>query len=223
MDYLKENLMYAEILEISERAIEIKPYEDSINIKFMEALVELKQGEYALRHYEFFTRKLFIDLKLSPSKKLIEFYNKIKSKNNSFYSNIDLNTMEEELKSEFDSKRLIFSDPDNFKFMYNYELRNKNRRVDIKIELVLITLESRSYKELTEEELQRGMKLLADAFSKHLKPVDLVSKWNENQIIMLIYDHEEVDIENIVDKINHKFNLRKRDDKLSLNIKTSSL
>lgn len=80
ISYLKENLMYTEIIEVCEKAINIKPYEEIIHLDFIEALINLKQYSYALIHYEFFTKKLFNDLAIAPSRKLTELYKKIKQK-----------------------------------------------------------------------------------------------------------------------------------------------
>lgn len=223
MDYLQEKHMYNEIVEIAERAIEIKPYEDSIYLNLMEALVELEQKEYALRHYEFFTKKLYNDLRIPPSKRVIEFYKKNKFKSDTSDSIVNLNTINGELDMESDSKNVVFCDHDNFKFIYNYEILNKDRETDTSIGLAIMTLESKSYRELSEEEMLRGMELLTYLFYKHLKPVDIVSRWNKRQMLILLYEIQKEDIEKIAKKINEQFDLKKLGANLRLNIKIRNI
>lgn len=218
-DYLKENSMYDEIIEIAEKAIEIKPYEESINLRFMEALTALDQDDYALAHYEFFTRKLYNDLKIVPSKELNEFYKKLRAKERDFNPNISLNTIDEEMLKEFDVEKPALCDLHYFKFVYNYEKINKKKRENTKVGIGVITIETMDYRELTKEEIKEGTKLIVYILLKYLKPGDLISKWNERQTLILIYKLKENKIERIVEDINKKFNTIKLDKNLSLNIK----
>ncbi len=93
IEYLNQNSMYNEIIEICEEAINIKPYEEIIHLSFMEALINLNQHSYALVHYEFFTKKLLNDLGIAPSKKLLDIHKRIQSNEDTTHERIDLNTI----------------------------------------------------------------------------------------------------------------------------------
>lgn len=225
IDYLKENLMYTEIIEICEKAINIQPYEEIIHLNFMEALINLKQHSYALIHYEFFTRRLFNDLGVVPSKKLTELYKKIKQKEDNPNSSIDLNKIDDEMSKEFNLGGVVFCDAEHFKFLYNYEKRNKNRRVDksIGVGIGIVTLYSRAHTQLSKKEIKKAMDLLGYVLFKSFRYGDVVSKWNDNQMIILLYGLRQEHIKIVVDKINNNFNEAKSDDKLTLNIKLNIL
>lgn len=75
---LKRQKEYKRIIEIAEKAIESQPYEEALNVYFMEALIKTDQREYALNHYEYFTRKLYNDLKMKPSQEIKNVYNLIR-------------------------------------------------------------------------------------------------------------------------------------------------
>lgn len=225
LDYLKENLMNTETISICETAIKIKPYEEIIHISFMEALVNLKQQSYALIHYEFYTRRLFTDLGIIPSKKLTQLYKKIKEKEDDYSSRIDLNHVEDEMTKEFNFGGVIFCGKEIFKFIYNYELRNKDRRADkdIGIGIGVITIDSDSHNCLSKEELKKGMDSLGYVFFKTFRYGDVVSKWNDSQMLIMLYAMKEEHIEVVVEKIRKNFNEQKLDDRLKLNIKFSIL
>lgn len=67
------------------------------------------------------------------------------------------------------------------------------------------------------------MDLLGYVFFKSFRYGDVVSQWNDNQMIILLYGLREENIKTVVDKINNNFDLAKDDDKLSLNIKLKIL
>lgn len=225
IDYLKENFMYAEIIEICEKAIIVKPYEEIIHLDFMNALIKLDQYAYASLHYEFYTKKVYKDLGIKPSKKLKEIYKKIKKKDDSSYKKIDLNKIDQEIEKDFDFPGAMLCDVDYFKFIYSYEKRNKNRRVseNTVVGVSIITLESDSYRELTKEETKEGIDLLKYTLLRSLRAGDIISKWNESQMVMILYGLQGNGINAVAEKINNNFNEVKFDKKLSLNIKIDIL
>lgn len=219
IDYLKEESMYTEIVDICEEAIKIKPYEEIIHHNFMEALIKLNQHSYALIHYEFFTKKLFHDLNIVPSEETKAIYKKIMVKEEDSKANIDLNKIDEEMVKGFNFTGLMFCELEYFKFMYNYEKRNKERNKDTKIGIGIITLESRSHKELSDKQIKTGAQLLEYTLFKTLRFGDIVARWNDRQLIMLLYGLGEEGIKPVAGRINNYFDSEKHDDKLGLKIK----
>nr|WP_300004387.1 BTAD domain-containing putative transcriptional regulator [Tissierella sp.] len=225
LDYLKENSLHTETINVCETAIKIKPYEEIIHYTFMETLVSLKQQSYALIHYEFYTRKLYTDLGVVPSKKLRELYKKIKQKEENPSARIDLNHLDSEMTKEFNFGGVIFCDKEIFKFLYNYELRNKERRsdTDLGVGLGVVTLESESHRVLNKKELKKGMDSLGYVFFKTFRYGDIVSNWNDSQMLIMLYGLKEEHIQTVVNKINNNFNSEKLDERLKLNIKLNIL
>lgn len=225
LEYLKENLMYTKIINICEIAIKIKPYEEIIHLSFMEALVNLKQQSYALIHYEFYTRKVFNDLGVVPSKKLTQLYKKIKQNEDEVLDKINLNQIDNEMTKEFNFGGVLFCDIENFKFLYNYERRNKERRLDKSsgIGVGIVTIFSGSHNHLTPKELKKGMDSLGYVFFKTFRQGDIVSKWNENQMLIMLYALKEEHITIVVDKLRNNFDKEKLNDRLQLNIKLNIL
>lgn len=225
IDYLKERFMYAEIIEICEKAIIVKPYEEIIHLNFMNALIKLDQHSYASLHYEFYTKKIFNDLGIKPSQKLKELYKKIKIKDDTSYKKIDLNKIDSEIGKDFNFPGAMVCDVDYFKFIYSYEKRNKDRRLNEKavVGVSIITLESNNHNELTKEEINEGMDLLKYTLLRSLRAGDIVSKWNENQVVVLLYGLQESGINAVAEKINDNFNDMNFDKKVTPIIKIDIL
>lgn len=229
IEHLKENFLYSEIIHVCEKAIQIKPYEEIIHLSFMEALVNLDQHSYALIHYEYFTKKLYNDLGIAPSKSLTQLYKKIKNNESDSNEDVDLNKIDRRLVKKFDYGGVIFCDVEYFTFIYNYERRNKDRRLDKtrSVGIGIITLYSREYMQLTQKELNRGMDVLKYVLLNSFRQGDVVAKWNDNQMVILLDGLREEHIKVIVDKINNVFNKIRKDmnveTNVDLNIKISIL
>ena len=225
IDYLKEKRMYTEIIEICEIAINIEPYEEVIHFNFMEAFVNLNQHSSALIHYEFFTKRLYNDIKIAPSNKLVALYRDIKSQKSNPVLSMDLDKIDQEMIEEFDFGGVIFCDIKYFKFLYNYEKRNVNRRLDQDkgIGIGIITIYSNSYDQLTDKKIKKAMDLLQYTLFKTIRHGDAFSKWNNSQMLILLYGLREEDRGVVIERIKDNFDLEKEDKELSLNIKLKIL
>lgn len=223
IEYLKENNMHAEIASICEKGIKIEPYEEIIHLNFMEALLNLEEETYALIHYEFFTKKLYNDLGEKPSRKLIELYKEIRAREDKDYLDVDLNTVNSKLIEKLDFDRAKFCDLHYFKFLYAYEKIKCERNLGKKKSISIITLESGNHRELTNKELKKGMDLLIYILFKTLWVGDVFTKWNKNQILILLYDLEERNIDSLIRKVKDQFNSSKIIENLKLSIKIAEV
>lgn len=223
IEYLKENNMYAEIASICEKGIRIEPYEEIINLNFMEALLNLEEETYALIHYEFFTKKLYNDLGEKPSRKLLELYKEIREREDKDFLDVDLNTVNSRLIEKLDFDRAKLCDIHYFKFLYTYEKIKCERNLGKKKSISIVTLESGNHRELTNKELKKGMDLLIYILFKTLWVGDVFTKWNKSQILILLYDLEERNIDALIRKIKNQFNSSKIIENLILNIKIAKV
>ena len=109
--------------------------------------------------------------------------------------------------------------------LYNYERRNINRRADKNVGrgIGIITVYSESKDKLLKKENKKAMELLSYTLFKSFRCGDVVSRWNENQMLILLYGLRKEHIRIVVDRVNDNFNLAKHDENLSLNIKLNVL
>lgn len=216
---LKKKGLHYEIIEICERAIHVKPYEEFINKYFMEALMEVGQKRYALSHYEYYTSKLYNDLRIAPSQEIKELYKELQSREDTLKGPIDLAMLDKELVlNKYDNGALI-CDLHHFKFLYNWEIRNKHRNPREDIFLGIITLDNIGYTTLTADEIKQSMDTLMDIVYRDLRKNDVLSKWNDSQLVVLLYNISEEDLHLINDRLQKDFEKEIENKNITLNIR----
>lgn len=151
---LKKNGLYHEIIDTCEKAVQIKPYEEFINKYFMEALMEVGQKRFALSHYEYYTSKLYNDLRAVPSSEIKEVYKELQNHEEKLKGTIDLSIIDKELELDRYSKGALICELRYFKFPYNWELRNKNRIHKENVFLGIITLDNIGYTPLSAQDIK---------------------------------------------------------------------
>lgn len=76
---LQENRSFGKMLEICEKSLKICELDESINIFFLQALIDTEQITSAIQHYSYLTSKMYTELAVTPSEKLREVYARIKT------------------------------------------------------------------------------------------------------------------------------------------------
>ncbi len=223
LSILKQGGQYHEIIEICEGAIDIKPYEEFINKYFMEALMMIGQKRFALSHYEYYTSKLYNDLKIVPSLVIKEVYKKLLSHEDKPKEMIEITNLENKLKIDRYDKGALICEINYFKFIYNWELRNKLRKSRDDVFLSVITLDYLGYAPLTEEDVKNGMSLLLLIVYKSLRKTDILSKWNDRQLVTLLYDISEKDLYLINNRLQNNFLKEIKNKNITLNVKFKPL
>lgn len=219
LEKLKEKSMDIHIIAICEEAIAFKPYEEIIHIFLIESLINLGQNKCALNHYKYCTSKLYTDLGEAPSNRMKNVYKKIKAQEEKNSAIINLNTIDEELRETNDAKGSILCESSYFRFLYNFVLRTQERENSIDVFLGIITIDKSGYREAPESDLKDGMLLLLDIIYKNLREGDVVTQWNKNQLLLLLFRLEDTDLEMVSERLRNYFNKKTRNDKISLNIK----
>lgn len=219
---LREMSMDNLIISICEDAMAHKPYEEIIHIYFIESLLNLGQTRCALNHYNFFTVKLYGDLGVSPSNQLKALYQKIKTHEEDSTTILNLNNLDEELRDSDSLEGALVCDKNYFKLLYNLELRfnERNRRDAF---LGIISISKLGFRELSKKDLNNAISILADVSYHGLRKGDVITTWNDSQILLLLYDLKEDHLEEIIKRIRSRFNLMIKDEKISINIKFKSL
>lgn len=215
---LKEKAMDNHIVSICEDAMLHKPYEEIIHIYLIESLINLRKDRQALNHYKYYTSKIYSELRETPSNEMKNLYRKIKSNEDKMFSNISLNTIDNELKYDYESNGALLCDNYYFKFLYNLQLRN-NERNGTDSFIGIITIDHSGYRQLSEDDIKESMNTLLDIIYHKLRKGDVLTQWNQNQILLLLYSLEEKNIEKVVERLNNKFKELINNKKVILNIK----
>lgn len=197
-------------------------YEEIIHTYYLDALITIGQKRYAASHYEFYTTKFYHDLGVSPSKESREIYKRLCKQGEDKKQIVDLNIMNDVLEEE-DTEGAIVCDPNYFDFLYKITIRRNKRNEDSSICLGIITIDNIGYKSLEEKEIKVAMDSLKNIMFNALRKGDVLSQWNDNQLVFLLYKVKGSDLECIMERLKIKFKSEKTNSKVNLNIKCKNI
>lgn len=205
LEELKIRKMYYDIIEIAEKTIEFKPYEELVNYYFIDALMEIGQKKYAINHYEYYTSKLYNDLSIKPSEKIKDLYKRIQNHQDSFKKIINFNILNIELETDKVNEGALICEISCFKTLYNWKIRDKERNKDRNVYLGIFSLDNIGYSTLRKEEIEEGMNLLIEIVYRNLRKNDVLSKWNDSQLVTLFSDVDSYNLNIIKSRLEEKF------------------
>ena len=221
LQLLSEKSMDNQIVLLCEESMGHMPYEEIVHKYYIESLANLGQVRCALNHYTYYTSKMYKDFGESPSKEMLETYKKIKTKSEHVSSNIIINTIDCELKDTKDYNGALICDNFYFRFLYNLKLRTTERDQSNTF-VGIITIDKAGYGQLSEADIKYSMTTLLDVIYNGLRKGDVITQWNQNQVLLLL-ELEEVNLMKLIERLKDNFNLLKRNDKIELNVKFKSL
>ncbi len=190
------------IIELCEEALAIEPYEETVHIYLIEAMLRIGQIKNAMSHYTFITSVLSKELGINPSTAFKNIYRKIQS----YYdekSETNIDNIKNKLE-EKESKGALLCEFDYFKFLYNIEKR-KGLREGNSGYISLISINNGIIGG-DEEEQKDMVKTVSGLLGKTLRKGDVYSFWNDNQILLLLHGAKENDLTRIESRIRKGFN-----------------
>lgn len=218
LQILVDRNMYSQVISICEESMLNIPYEEIIHTYYIEALANIGQVRCALAHYTYYTSKMYNDLGTLPSTKMVSVYKKIKLRDESVSPNLALSTLDNELKDCKDYVGALVCDNFYFKFLYNFKSRTSERNKE-SVFVGIITLDKNGYGQLTQEEMKSSMSTLLDITYNRLRKGDVITQWNENQVLLMLLGIEEINLTKLIENLKEKFNYMINDEKITLNIK----
>ncbi|NYB74280.1 hypothetical protein HZF24_08995 [Sedimentibacter hydroxybenzoicus DSM 7310] len=191
IELLKVNNNYEKVISLCEKSLLIEPYDELIHENLMEAMINLGQSKAALNHYEYAYKLLERELDTKPSEQFTGFLDKIQNLN--FKNNdIDISGIKNNLDEEF-IYGALHCDLAYFKVLYNLEKRKSIRKNEDNY-LCIINYSS----------CEKSCTAWSSLLEKTLRKGDVFSFWNENQILILLYNVKEDGINIIIDRIFNK-------------------
>lgn len=220
LQYLKDESRFADILATSEVAMGYKPYEEFFHIAFMEALTKLGQWEYALEHYSYCTGKIYRELGESPSNNMKDVYRRIKC-NHTGESLVDCDCLDFESEKAQDEGMMLCEKSD-FLSLCSFEARLKERAHN-NAYLGVLTIRKSGLQNNHNEDIRSGMQSLQSFMKKDLRKGDVLSQWNERQLLVLFHSLSESDIDTVLGRIRNSFDKAVNGNYLDLNIKLKKI
>lgn len=202
------------IIELCEEALVIDPYEETIQICLINAMLRLGQIKNAMSYYDYIKvlQGKEMSVRLSPA--LMNIYRKILS----YYdekSVTDLESIATKLTDE-NFEGALLCDYDYFRFLYNIEKR-KGLRTGNSGYLCLISI-NRSYFKNNGEEKNDMARGTADFLGKILRKGDTYSFWNDNQILLMLHELKQKDVDKVERRIKEGLRSNLKTDNNIINI-----
>lgn len=203
IDLLRDKEDYSSIIELCENVIAIEPYEETLHICLMEAMLKMGQVRNAMSHYEYVSSVMSKEMGVKSSQGLKSIYRKIQS----YYdekSETDIKHIKVKLEEGIKDGALL-CDSDYFKFLFNVQKRKGLRDINSGF-ISLITLDFQNKKGYNKEEISKTTKIITGVLEKSLRKGDVFSFWNDTQILIMLNGAKADSLKEIEKRIWRNFN-----------------
>lgn len=209
------------IIELCEDALAIDPYEETVHIYLMEAMLRIGQIKNAMSHYTYISSILSKEMGISPSAAFKNIYRKIQS----YYeekSETNIDNIKTKLE-EKDLKGALLCEFDYFKILYNMEKR-KGLREGNPGYISLISINN-GISSNNDEDQKEMVKTMSNLLGQSLRKGDVYSFWNDNQILLLLHGAKEKDLKMIENRIRKDFSkkIKSKNYNIDINFKPLNL
>jgi len=201
-DLLKSKRAYSDIIKLCEQASAIDYFDENIHVVMLEALIAEGQTARARAHYNEVTSAFYREMGVKPSDEMKKLYRQVGLETGNF--ELDLSTIQENLKSKKAVSGAYFCDPEMFRYFYKLE-QLRSERSDHPVLLCLITIAAGNYAKPPAEQLKGVMHNLKDVIMKSLRKGDLVTSWNEAQFLLLLPGLNREQAMMVLDRIEKAF------------------
>jgi len=200
MLYRKE--MYADAIEICEKAVAIHTYEEKLHEYLIKSYSLAGRYHQAISHYYYITSLFYTELGAEASKSIKDLFSKITSYINNI--ELNLNTIEDDLKETDFLKRAFFCDYEVFKHIYRVNYRSIERSQKV-VCLMLITLTDENGLPPEKSTLIKNMQSLKKTLQCILRKSDVFARYSASQYVVLLPLHAPDDSNVISRRINSSF------------------
>lgn len=201
-DLLKSKRDYSGIIKLCEQALAVEYFEEKIHIRLIEALMAEGLNNRAKAHYNEVSSTFYKELGIKPSPELRNLYRLISSEEGGF--ELDLAAIQEGLKSKRETGGAYLCDPEFFRYLYNLE-RFRSERSGKTVLLGLITVTEPDYKPALEQKLKKVMHQLQEISLASLRKGDIVTRWNNAQILMILPGLNREQAEAVMRRIENNY------------------
>jgi len=202
-ELLKAKGRHEEIVDYFEQAVCYEPFEESLHIYFLEALLDLKQHKNALSHYNYITGRMYRELSVKPSPALKGLYSKIVAGEQSI-DKADISALSRTFSRDDEVEGALFCDIEYFKMIYNLEER-RSLRAENKEFLGLVSIAGNGGAN-ARDKIEAAGDALKSVLKDSLRRGDVFTQWNHHQMIILLTDVQEDNLPLISRRIERKFN-----------------
>jgi DNA-binding SARP family transcriptional activator len=187
---------------VCNRAIEIDPFEESLHLAYMNALVSQGKKSTALAHYNKLADMFFREMGVTPCEELRELYHELSNQLNRLET--DLLSIKNVLSEPEVNNDAFYCDFEVFRSLYRLEARSAERAGQA-IFVGLLTLSGEGGDPPEGEALTKSMAALLKAQHQCLRRGDVISRFSMCQYILMLPTLTVENADRVMGRIEEKF------------------
>ena len=202
LDFYKNAGDNEKLIELCEASLKIYDLDEKTNIFFMNALIDSGRAAVALQHYSYITKKMYTELAVSPSDRMLEVYGRMKTDKSPVNAGAGAGATARQLISEED-----FSDAERIISIIN-DLNDVAQKIMIGMDKYsvgyVLLKQSPGAKSAgcDDEELQ---KILEKAIRLSLRKNDMYAVFGPHHAVIILSDAQEAYYSLIIKRLNEEF------------------
>lgn len=184
---------YPEITTVCEKIFFIEPFEEELHLRYLEALLEEGKKVQARSHYQYITALLYREFGAKPSFEMQRLYQTMTNTRDT--NEVNFSDIRELLKEREIADGALLCDAESFDLICRLEKR-RAKRGGHAFFIVTLTLTDPEFRMPQEVDLSKAMENLKQVLLSSMRQGDLISQWNESQLVLLLFTdvHEHVEI-----------------------------
>lgn len=199
LEELMEQNRFSDVINVSQKAIGIDPYEERLYYQLVSALISTNQIPAAKTQYEKMTKLFYSEFGVTPSKELQSLYKKLTNANNGIEK--DLSIIKTQMQDDGEKRGAFYCEYEFFKDIYKLVLRTVARD-EKPIHICLLSIHQREESRLPPKTQEMVMNRLSDCIQLSLRKGDIYSRYSISQYIILLplatYENSEMVLARII-------------------------
>ena len=197
---------FGDIVSLCRRASVIDPYDESIHLALIQALVATCAQQEAMSHYNYVTEMFFSHFGVTPSPELTQLYKEIVR--TSKITEMDLGVIREGLAESQLISGAYYCEYEFFKDVYRIQARNISRNGQT-VHVALISVLDGYGKKLTQAKMNTAMERLREVVTKSLRQGDVFTRYSVSQYLLMLplasYENTEMVLNRVMRNFRHAY------------------
>lgn len=183
LETLKAKRSYEYAASLCRLALKIDPYNESLYLNLLQAMLKLGQTQEALIQYEATTKLFYSSFGITPSRELKALYRDIIKSSRSF--EMDIEIIKEQLREPSEMQGAFFCEFEFFKDIYRIEVRSA-ARTGKPVHICLLTFTDHDGRQLASTTANVLVERLIISVEQNLRRGDVFTRYSICQLILLL-------------------------------------
>ena len=217
---LRADGRHEEVASLCENVFTIDPMDDSFHAMFIDALLDLGRVVQAQSHYQYVTSLFYKEMGIKPTSLLKQSYDRIKKFGG--LKDADLTQVQIKLNESAAVSGAFNCDIEVFRSIYQLESRRMPRQGYSQF-ICLASLVRDGELDVEPHEARAALEALIRIAVQTLRSGDVVSKWNDDQLVLLLPSITVEDNLKVMKRIEQKFSEYQPDNKIRVRLEYSPI